>query len=143
MKDKNPKFNEVAHSKHTKGSDDLMMEAPRFVTQNRLDNVISKVEIGATAATLTQLLSEDALSDMQKKEQFMHAFAEQTESDLQEVKKTLTLHSATLVSRYSVTVLDKCIVCNGSGELLRTILCPLCWTGRVLRMRVHGDRDRA
>merc|ERR1712217_209554 len=66
MKDKNPKFNEIAHSKHTKNSGDLKMEAPRFITRNRLDSVISKVEMGTAANILAELLSEDALSDMMR-----------------------------------------------------------------------------
>jgi hypothetical protein len=100
MKDKNPKFNEVAHSKQLKDSKDLKMEAPRFITRNRLDNVISKVEIGSAASILAQLLSEDALSDMMKKEQFVQAFAEQSEAESGEVKKILFAKSITLVAEY-------------------------------------------
>mmetsp|Transcript_146111 Transcript_146111/g.269623 ORF Transcript_146111/g.269623 Transcript_146111/m.269623 type:complete len:451 (+) Transcript_146111:3-1355(+) len=128
MKDKNPKFNEVAHSKHTKGLDDLKMEAPRFVTQNRLDNAISKVEVGTAAQNLVQLLAEDALSDMQKREQFVQAFAEQTKVELDVVKKILTAHSKTLVTRYMVDCQassETCSVCDGSGVLLCNT-CPLC-----------------
>lgn len=128
MKDKNPKFNEVAHSKHTKGSDDLKMEAPRFITRNRLDNVISKVEMGTKATVLAQLLSEDALSDMTKKDQFIQAFSEQSEADSEEVRKILAAHSITLVAGYKAEhpeSLVTCIVCDGSGLLLRNF-CPLC-----------------
>eukprot|EP00929_Paragymnodinium_shiwhaense_P120766 TRINITY_DN92809_c0_g1_i1.p1 TRINITY_DN92809_c0_g1~~TRINITY_DN92809_c0_g1_i1.p1 ORF type:complete len:491 (-),score=49.59 TRINITY_DN92809_c0_g1_i1:175-1581(-) len=128
MKDKNPKFNEVAHSKHVKHSDDLKMEAPRFITRNRLDNVVSKVEIGTTAKMLAELLSEDALSDMMKKEQFAQVFAEQSEVDATAVKTILDAHSIKLVAGYKSDrqeSLDVCILCEGSGILLRGF-CPLC-----------------
>merc|ERR1712008_355737 len=96
MKDKSPKFGEVAHSKHNKGSDDLKMEGPRFVTRNRLDNVVSKVEIGTPAVLLAQMLSEDALLDMKRKDQFVHAFTQQSDAGMKEVRNILEYHCIAL-----------------------------------------------
>merc|ERR1712176_1363372 len=127
-KDKSPKFSEVAHSKHSKGSDDLKMEAPRFITRNRLDNVVSKVEIGTSATVLVRLLAEDALSDMAKKDQFVQAFSELSEADSQEVWQILAAHSIRLVAGYKAenqSSLDTCIACDGGGMLLFNF-CPLC-----------------
>lgn len=99
-KDKNPKFSEVARSKHEKSSEDLKMEAPRFVTQNRLDNVISKVALDTAPEALAQFLAKDALSEMQKRGQFVQVFAEQSDLASEELKRVLVAHSASLVERY-------------------------------------------
>merc|ERR1712043_63078 len=110
------------------GSNDLKMEAPRFVTRNRLDNVISKVAVGSAATVLAQLLSEDAMSEMTRKEKFAQAFAEQSEADSVEVRKILLAHSIALVVGYKAEgqeALVTCVVCDGSGMLLHDF-CPLC-----------------
>jgi len=128
MKDKNPKFGEIARTKHSKGADDLKMEAPRFITRNRLDNVISKVELGTAAVALAQLLSKDALSDMTRKQQFVEAFSEQSEEGSDELQKILLTHSIALVACYKAErqeALVTCIACDGSCMLLRSF-CPLC-----------------
>jgi hypothetical protein len=128
MKDKSPKFSEVAHSKHSKGSDDLKMEAPRFVTRNRLDNVVSKVEIGAPAVVLAQMLSEDALLDMKRKDQFVSAFAQQSDADMEEVQNILDTRCIALVAELKAQQrvdLENCIACDGGGMLLHYV-CPLC-----------------
>merc|ERR1712012_1316493 len=118
MKDKSPKFNEVAYSKHNTGSDDLKMEAPRFVTRNRLDNVVSKVEIGAPATLLSQMLSEDALSDMKRKDQFAQAFAQQSDVGIEELQNILDSHCMALVVEFKAQhrqEFECCIACDGSG----------------------------